>query len=1034
MWRRILLLMMASGAALAGCDALACLSYADQGPLCRVCNPLLGFYASGDGECLRSNIEGCEVYNYSGGCYRCAAGYTLVGCGCRLDTMLPALDNCVAYDGLGKSCVTCDTGFYLSGSACRAVTSQVANCITYASATSCGKCASGFFLLAGACVANPPNCNVAVGATCLRCGNGYSFASVDKASELYRLQGAWWMFQGNSIPSTTFTCTQVQPNCAIFLTPTTCRTCVSGYYLSGSDCLQVTSPVTNCAVHDSATTCGQCITNYYPATASSCLAVPVAITNCVSHSSPTTCIRCARGFFLSSGVCVAVTTVIPNCEVYSSATACQYCASGYFIQSGNCRAVLVWANNCVAMNTSGCIACANNFFLQAGRCVAVTTTVTNCARYASATDCASCLNGYYLNGGACVGFIGVLNCAIYEGPRVCRFCARGFYLVAGVCQTTATIANCQYNGASGKCLQCFTGYILTPGDLSCVRAPIKDCDVFSSRTECVSCVTSYWFDSVNNKCVATTSVQNCDTYVSATQCRRCLPSFALQGNTCVNLVQPLNNCDISESVAGVASCKVCATLYVLHPVSNICEPIAISSAVSNCRFYSSSATDANDKSAICQQCSQNYYLSGNTCLPAASEIENCDNQDSDGNCLRCQSGFFPLAFNFCFASSTQASHCFEYDSNDVCIYCDADYILNAGACVPISGFPIKNCNFHAAATVCALCEAGYFFSAGGCAPVATALPNCLYYSSEGICLECVDAYFLESGQCQIRMIANCKFYSSTNACAVCNDLYNLNNGFCVAISTAVLNCIEYSSATQCAVCDQGYYLSGNSCSALTGGLANCRVYASASTCLYCREGYFVSAGVCAAIVTPISGCRYYGSAETRCIECLSGFALAPAGASCVANCESASDSACLRCAPSYYPSGSGCAQVTQPIANCVYYSAATTCLYCSSTYLVNYATNSCEASPSLPSTNCRWASTGSCFACNPDYKVSLVNGVATCVSTGPVPGCLLVAADGVSCEICKTGFFQKAYRGACYDLPAKKDCYCYAGDTYTLPF
>lgn len=1034
---RVVLLLLAWGGVLGRCNEQACLSFSSQGPLCRICNPSLGFYSSGDGECLHSTIEGCEMYTLSGGCQRCAAGYVLVGCGCRMNTMRPMIANCAAYSADARLCVSCGTGFYVTGTGgCAAVTSAVANCMTHSSASACGVCNSGFTLIGGACVANPGFCMISTGVSCLQCLNGYVLTQSNPSSDLFNLVGPWWLTQGSVGPSgPSFTCAPQATNCATFLTPTTCLTCLSGFYLSGNACLPVTGQIANCVIYASATTCAQCASGYYPASATSCMAVTTSIVNCIAHTSPTVCVRCVSGYFLQNNLCLE-STVITNCAIYSGNGVCRYCNLGYIIQNNQCLEVQNFVANCAVMTLNSCWQCINDYYLTSnGQCLPVpmSSRVANCARYESQTLCRNCLTGYFLENNVCRGFTVAVNCFVLNPAGGCRWCSSGFYAVNGACVAImATITNCRFYASATTCAECASGFILNSGQTACAVGAIENCDVFTTATECLSCVNSYWLNTAIRQCVATTSVLNCATYVSATQCARCLPSFSLRGNVCVGLAVPLNNCEVAAFVGEGPTCLFCATLFALDLITGQCNPIDTMLAIGNCRYY----RNLPGGGVECLQCLQNNYLSGGQCFPSLSYLSFCDNQDFLGNCIRCTNGHYMLAMNLCFEvdPGSLVPQCFEYNSSSVCTLCNSGYSLTAtNTCAAVSGGAgIANCLYHTVPTFCSICNEGLYFSNGQCVP-ATPVTNCLYYTISNECYQCQPRFSLDNKRCVSVSYSNCQFLAEDYTCWACLDGYYPSTGACITVDIRVTNCLQYVSETQCSLCQTGYYLQGNVCMELTIGVPNCRIYSSLTTCLFCVENFFLANGACQRVTTPIANCLYYGAAGI-CVQCQTGSLLGPGGLACLVNCEVAGNGRCLRCIPEYYPSEGGCSAVTGPIANCAYYSGTNTCLYCNPTFLVNYVTNTCQAYPSLPSTFCRWGQAGLCLVCLPNYRLSVLNGVSACVPATPIRGCLFVSADGLGCDICDLGYFQKTYQGTCMPLPTKKDCYCYAGDTYSIPF
>lgn len=113
-----------------------------------------GFY------CTRSCNFPCSTCSGTS-CLTCATGYVLSGSACVFD---PAT-------ACNPVCETCPAGSYLSGTTCTRCTA--AGCSTCASDT-CSACFDGFFLSGSACNACPASCKTCSDATtCITCADGY---------------------------------------------------------------------------------------------------------------------------------------------------------------------------------------------------------------------------------------------------------------------------------------------------------------------------------------------------------------------------------------------------------------------------------------------------------------------------------------------------------------------------------------------------------------------------------------------------------------------------------------------------------------------------------------------------------------------------------------------------------------------------------------------------------------------------------------------------------------------------------------------
>lgn len=100
-------------------------------------------------------------------------------------------------------------------------------------------------------------------------------------------------------------------------TATYCTSCVTGYYLKGSQCLACNSAMIFCNVCNNASYCILCASG---TSGPSC-------TNCTSSEYPSPI----------NGACITCSSVITNCQSCSSNTSCLLCQNNYTLYSGtNC--------------------------------------------------------------------------------------------------------------------------------------------------------------------------------------------------------------------------------------------------------------------------------------------------------------------------------------------------------------------------------------------------------------------------------------------------------------------------------------------------------------------------------------------------------------------------------------------------------------------------------------------------------------------------------------------------------------------------
>ena len=188
---------------------------------------------------------GCQTCTSASNCQSCTQGYFLVGTAC---TILPAF--CVSLNSTGvcskcfggyllntgtnacdvdiscnagSTCTACAQGYTLSGGVCSAC-SLGSNCVACSStsATTCVKCTTGFYLdTSSACQSCTANCLAcSSGSFCSQAASGF-FVSLAVDGSYSGVVGQCYSLCATCVDTSTF-----------------CLSCVSGYTLQGSACIQ----------------------------------------------------------------------------------------------------------------------------------------------------------------------------------------------------------------------------------------------------------------------------------------------------------------------------------------------------------------------------------------------------------------------------------------------------------------------------------------------------------------------------------------------------------------------------------------------------------------------------------------------------------------------------------------------------------------------------------------------------------------------------------------------------------------------------
>lgn len=206
--------------------------------------------------------------------------------------------------------------------------------------------------------------------------------------------------------------------CNIYSSDFTCFECDSGFVLSSDKkaCNSGNASL-NCDKFKDQTTCETCKTGSYLSGS-----VCIAIQNC-AQTSGSSCTVCQSGYYLENNICTSVanTELIPNCSNYGTDKKCLACADGYTL-NGFRTACLTkeQVKNQVDPN------CLRSFVNEGG-------------------FCSACVEGYYLKNGVCTKCIQDDKCLICNPiqPSECLLCRPSYHMASntsGVCALNNDLA------------------------------------------------------------------------------------------------------------------------------------------------------------------------------------------------------------------------------------------------------------------------------------------------------------------------------------------------------------------------------------------------------------------------------------------------------------------------------------------------------------------------------------------------------------------------------------------------------------------
>lgn len=317
--------------------------------------------------CKLISFTNCLVSNIGNYCDVCQTGYywdaTNKVCAALATTEL--ITNCLYYKS-DKTCIVCNTNFFLSAATCTAVTTPITGCSLYSDATTCAKCVDGSILNGNVCYATTTvaNCSRYSLYDCQTCSTGFWKGALASDTALAQSAITAAAYAMSSDLTAVGSCLQFTvANCVAGTSTSTCTACAPGYNLVNNACVAYTN---------------------------------TPLPNCASYTDLKTCSGCAAGYYLLNNTCTLTPVENTQCNVFSAANVCSTCANKYWSNSGICKPIVI-ANCSVYSDLKTCSTCAATYILFNNACYATTGNLANCTVLATATTCQTCIAGFYPN-------------------------------------------------------------------------------------------------------------------------------------------------------------------------------------------------------------------------------------------------------------------------------------------------------------------------------------------------------------------------------------------------------------------------------------------------------------------------------------------------------------------------------------------------------------------------------------------------------------------------------------------------------------
>ena len=579
------------------------------------------------------------------------------------------IDNCSVFETF-DNCLTCNDGFYRisDGSCVKQPAAPITNCAEYTSSTVCKNCKNGYYLGPGGStcveVTNVENCSKYEGVSnkCIECNSKtlYVNTSTNACSTRtnypitncstfqFLLDECLTCESGFLISTTKISCLQIPTNCGVYSevsNSVTCTGCVSGYYLSGNECIK--GSLNSCEVYDQTKTnvCVDCAFKFFLNDSSSCTNFSKALeSDCIdTGTGDNECTKCQNDKFAVTRPkrCVQIesSTGSVGCASFDADEKCIECKDHYF--GTNCQ----FKNEDTAI---GCTKFSNN-----------SDTVTD-------STCLVCTrNSHYFSNDKCVSrhSLSLKNCLISQlDENECQLCkteaAPRLAKKLSTCVATSSItisanllSNCEiYDLDTEKCQVC------------------KDTFYMSENSECVS-------DCPSGKIKVNGLYEEID------------KESLYFGNKCVSLPSYLENCEsIQVQPPNNLVCSQCKTGYKLGYDSF--SGAGYTGTISS-HNYNSTSSAFDSKSTFTSLGCVDETLTKGTKSDSSNifAMENCEIFNVNNNflyCSKCVFGKVGIVMKDAFKNKSLGTCSSSSDFDETFKYESISYALTTGATFPLT--------------------------------------------------------------------------------------------------------------------------------------------------------------------------------------------------------------------------------------------------------------------------------------------------------------------------------------------------------------
>ena len=592
-------------------------------------------------------------------------------------------------------------------------------------------------------------------------------------------------------------------------------------------------------------------------------------------------------------------------EATSPSGVCDQCKDGFVYLNFKCIALNV--TNCKYFRASACVESTkeldemksmmwreynSDYVIKTINCLQVETTIDNCEYYISETECHQCKDGFTLGNDSRNCYErNTENCIEYSDmSMICVKCAPGFDIAnGGICAPAKSVVA---RGCS-KYSDLFCAECLEPNYF-----PIKI--KLNQTSICMNATITPFCEEIDEQQFFEDKILTCKTckFLKDFESVGVDDDFDIDNYDFHVVGKPFYSDEMDlKKVSDLWGHYTDTRNYFNNEADyynpdlkfalfkydyNVCQEYT---SIDNCLRYD----DADfDKTFNCIECTADYYLNANECIPRVPEAFCIEYFIDSNNCKRFVDTWdYSIKLStfdiFVIANSPPKKSenevqdegiegCIDYFDAHSCKACNRTTYLYDNLCLTVTTI-VPQCEVYSRNGLCTECSGELLLFQNKCLPKYSS--NCDGFLSNTRCDRCpVDNPYMQSGSCQKNPdVPNCDRYSNVNSCFFCDDAFSRSqNGLCELKTTYIPNCKKHLVGPFCSECEDNYVLINNQCVLNPNYDRNCKTFAATSECNVCQFNFYFKEGQCFECKTDSFKCLFCNPDNpNQCELCKPGF-------------------------------------------------------------------------------------------------------------------------------------------------------------------